>query len=182
MAALSFPLACWLGLEDADTGIEITHLSYARQPATLVYCGDGVTIANLAAAQFPAAGEDWGSVEAVEVWDAPIGGTLLVALFTVEVVAVPQYAIARIPPAGVQIVQVPALRGFGTGRFGTGGFASGTGLWPAGSAVPNAFGVGPYGVGPYGAHPQLAVVEVAFDTSVQVCAPGTWAPGFARAA
>jgi hypothetical protein len=182
MAALTFPLACWLGLLDIDSGGEITQPSYARQPVTLVYCADGVTIANPAAVQWPIAHEDWGSVDAVEVWDAPVAGTLLVSLFTSDIEPVPQYAIARIPPAGVQMVQVAFQRGFGTGGFGTGGFGSGSGLSPVASGIPTPYGVGPYGVGPYGTDVQGVTVEVTFDTAAHVCAPGAWTPGFARAA
>jgi hypothetical protein len=161
MAALSFPLTCWLGLLDVGTINEITQPSYARQPATLAYCADGVTIANLAAVQWRAAGEDWGNVDAVDVWDAPTAGTLLVSLLTTEVLAVPKYAIARIPPAGLQMVQIPALRGFGTGRFGTGGFATGTGLGPVSigpppvsTSIPTPYGMGLYGAGPYAGEAQ----------------------------
>jgi hypothetical protein len=180
--ALSFPLACWFGLLDADTGDEITQPSYAREPATLVYCVDGVTIANLAAVQWPAAGEDWGVNDVVGVWDAPALGILLGALATVGNIPIPQYAIARIPPGGVQLTLAPVPRGFGTGQFGTGGFGVANGLIGVGTGVGTPYGLGPYGVGPYGTDVQGVTVEITFDTSAHVCAPGQWAPGFARAA
>jgi hypothetical protein len=81
------------------------------------------------------------------------------------------------------MVQVAFQRGFGTGGFGTGGFGGSSGLAPVMSGIPTPYGVGPYGVGPYGTESLGVTVEITFDTSAHVCAPGTWAPGpFARAA
>jgi hypothetical protein len=170
MPKLSVPFDAWVGLVTASTGQEVTAVTYGnytRQPAHMVWCADGVTIGNETTIVWGEALRDWGDITAVELWDAPSGGNRLPTALTAPlpvaaVVPVAQYSIARIPPAGLAVVFSSPLRSFGTG---------------------------PFGVGPYGTTRSFAVVgagvqlEITFDTSGHVCAPGVWSPGpFARAA
>jgi hypothetical protein len=96
---------------------------------------------------------------------------------TMAPVDVAQYAIARIPPAGIQMVRQPAPRTFGTGTFGIGRYGTTSTFYPIGSGVGSPYGVGPYGVGPYETLTLGILLEITFDSSQHECAPGIWAPG-----
>ena len=160
----AFSFTCFVGL--AIKGAEVTVSGYARQPVSLVYCDDGETLANLTSVQWPHALASWGVIDGVLLEGALVDGQLLASVPVATPVLIDQYDIARIPAAGVLVINSgipPAAlhRPYGTLGFGT-----------------NAFG--PYltlnGIS--------AIVERAFDQQdVHVCEPGTWAPGpFAQAA
>ena len=158
MTTLVFPLACFIGLTVG--GAEVTVSGYTRQPVTLAYCSDGVTIANVAAVSWPHATASWGTVDGVGVWDATTGGVLLASPPAVAPVTIAAYDIARVPAAGVTASYDPIPRPFGTGAFGTHSWGT-LGMALNGVAV---------------------MVERGFDQQ-HVCAPGVWAPGpFSRAA
>jgi hypothetical protein len=151
---------------------------YQRQPASFEYCLDGVTIANVAAIQWSKADMPWGTLDLVLLWDAQAGGNLLGEIPVVGVpVDVPQYAIARIPPAGIPMVQTTGPRPYGVGTFGTGRFGTDVVFYAPGSGVGSPYGVGPYGWGPYAALPTGALLEVAWGAASHVCKPGAWLPG-----
>lgn len=61
---------------DADTGTEVTGLSYARQSITFSAPSNGVT-SNSAVIEFPQAGGSWGTVTHVGIRDALTNGNLL---------------------------------------------------------------------------------------------------------
>jgi hypothetical protein len=181
---ITFPLACFVGLAVGE--IEVAVAGYTRQPATLAYCADGVTIANTTSLQWPHATAFWGAINTVSLWDT--AGTLFGTLPTVTPVGIAMYDIARIPAAGIIVLFVgSSSRGFGTGNFGTFNFGTRPVFQPAG-AVPSGFGMGGFGVGGYAATGDtdlhLVPLERAFDQSqVHVCAPGVWVPGpFSQAA
>jgi hypothetical protein len=176
--ALTIPLDAWVGLVAVGSATEVAGNNYTRQPVHLEYCADGVTVANLAAVQWQQAKPlAWGAIDLVDIWDSQTGGTLLATLETDMIVTVSQYAIPRIPPAGIAMVRMPGPRPFGTGTFGTLRYGTANVLYPIGSDVGSPYGVGPYGVGPYETLPVGVPLEITFDTSQHVCEPGTWAPG-----
>jgi hypothetical protein len=178
MTVVSIPFDGWAGLVAVGSDTELAGNGYTRQPAHFEYCADGVTIANLAAIQWDKATLDWGDIDLVDIWDSATGGNLLGSMTTAVIIDVFQYAIARIPPAGIAGVRVPALRTFGTGTFGVGRYATAEGIQAAGTGVPTAYGVpAPYGIGPYGTTSRGVLLEITFDTSQHVCEPGIWSPG-----
>jgi hypothetical protein len=148
-----------VGLQDADTGEEATRITwgnYARVLATFDYCVDGVTIANVAALQWPVAAADWGDVDAVLLWSGPTlanPGNLLGSL-ACAVLSVPMYARARIPPAGIAVLDTTVPRPYGVGLYGTENY----GTW---NTMAGGSGV-------------LALLELTFGTPAHVCQPGTW--------
>lgn len=174
MAALTFPLNCFVGL--AVAGVEVTVAGYVRQPATIVVCADGVTYANTASQQWQHATQSWGTIDTVQLWDAPSGGNLLASLPPQTPVLFNQYDIARIPACGLSMTWAKANRPFGTGKFGTFSYGR-TATLVAGGWVPIAFGTGLYGVGLYGGYAIGVLLERAFDQQTHICEPGTWAPG-----
>ena len=163
MPVLTVPFAAYVGLYSDAKGMELAGRDYARQPATFVYCADGITVANPVAIEWRAATWDWSPVTQAQLWDSPTGGSILYQigqLLLPEPVVVPQYAIARIPPAGLALTLNQHSR---------------------------PYGVGPYGVGPYGTYNPLEASSVnlliTFDTTLHQCGPGAWLPGpFRRAA
>jgi hypothetical protein len=132
-------------------GAEITIAGYARQPATLAYAADGVTLANTETIAWPAATAAWGVIDGVLLFDAT-GASLGPPLTVAAPVAIGQYDQARIPAGGIVVTEVTLPRGYGTGGFGTSVYGAYQGL--AGTAV----------------------VERIWDDR-HVCAPGTWTPG-----
>jgi hypothetical protein len=159
MAVLSAPFDCFVGLRDADTGEELTRITfgaYTRVPGHFAFTADGITIANSAAIVWPIAASDWGGIDAALLWTGPTlaePGDLLATVPATQLVDTPMYARIRIPPAGISGLIV---------------------------TVPRPYGIGTYGTGRYGTNNTLdgtAVLELTFDTSGHVCAPGTWAPG-----
>ncbi|HEY2621194.1 MAG TPA: hypothetical protein VGI78_27910 [Acetobacteraceae bacterium] len=184
-AVLTIPFDAFVGLVPVGSSAELAGNGYARQAAHFEYAADGVTICNVAAIQWQAAKPlTWGAIDLVELWDAPTGGSSISTLLpTSATVLVSQYAIARIPPAGIQVVQKRAPRPFGTSTFGVGRFGTGTAVYPIGSGIGSPYGVGGYGVGPYETLSIGVPLEITFDTSQHVCEPGEWLPGpFQRAA
>jgi hypothetical protein len=171
MAAIATPFGCFVGLVSADTGTEVTMVSfgnYRRQPATMVLCADGVTIANLAAVEWQVAKRDWGPIDQVQLWDSPFGTADTAVMFagtfpTATVVDAAQYTILRIPPAGIAGIQAATPpRPYGTGAYGIGPYSTNRGLLLSGDGV---------------------LLEITFDRSGHVCEPGEWSPGpFQRAA
>lgn len=157
MAALTIPLSCWVSLFDAVTGNEVTRSTYggyARVPATLVYCADGVSFANPVAIQWNQALRSWGTISAVMLFDAETGGNeLSTPLPTAGLVTIPQYSRPRIPPAGI------------LGTFGS---------------QPRPFGVGPYGTDRYGTWQRVvatAGVPLLLTFAPEhVCGAGAWQP------
>ena len=159
MTALVFPLACFVGLAVAN--VEVTVAGYTRQPTTLMYCEDGVTIANLASIQWSRALASWGTIDTVQLWNSVTAGGNIGTLPTLVPLAIRQYDIARISAGGIAVINTGFPRPFGIGAFGTGLFARYPGVVAAGIAV---------------------VLERAFDNQ-HACEPGIWAPGpFAAAA
>ena len=160
MTALVSPLACFVGL--AIDGVEVTVAGYVRQPTTLLYCEDGVTIANLASIQWSRALASWGMIDTVQLWDSPKAGTSLGVLPAFTPIAIRQYDIARIPAGGIA-------------------FTDASGVFVAINTAPAPFGVGGFGLFGYATTGGVPL-ERAFDNQ-HACEPGTWAPGpFARAA
>jgi hypothetical protein len=159
MAVLAAPFSAYVGLQSADTGQEITRITYgnyARVLAEFDLCADGVTIANAAAIQWPIAGSDWGAVNAALLWTGSTlaqPGQLLSTVPTTAIVDIEQYSRARVAPAGISGVIIVAPRPYGIGSYGTGRYGTGNVL--SGSAV----------------------LALTFDTGQHVCEVGTWAPG-----
>jgi hypothetical protein len=171
------PYACWIGLTVGNT--EIVGAGYARQPATLVYCADGTTVANNATIEWPEATADWGAIQYVQIWDAASAGNLLITLSPEVPVTVLQYDTARIQDAGIPtVVQSTPPRGFGRNLFGTGPYSTNRQFGPLGTLGEDSpFGLHGYGIGPYGVQPRGVLLDITFDTSGHVCATGLWAPG-----
>ena len=176
--ALALPLACFVGL--AIGGAEVTVAGYTRQPTTLMYCEDGVTIANLASIQWPRALASWGTIDEVLLQTAATGGAPLGTLPALVPLAIRQYDIARIPAGGIAVVQVPTTRTFGTGTFGVSVYGAYRGFEAVG-AMPAGFGMGGFGMFGYATTGGVPL-QRAFDNQ-HACEPGIWAPGpFAAAA
>jgi hypothetical protein len=176
MAVQPVPFDAFVALLSATTGVEITGGNYAREPASFEYTADGITIANLAAIQWDIAALDWGTIGSVELWDAVTGGNLLTtALPTAIALDVTQYAIARIPPAGIQMVARGAPRTFGTGPWGVDRFMTTSVIVPVGSGIGSPYSLGGYGVGPYETLPFGVALQITFNP-VALCSHGTWAP------
>lgn len=70
------PLTGYAGLGNGTAELT-TALNYARQPITLEMTDDGITAANLETQEWGTAGNDWGPISSVLVYDAPTGGNLL---------------------------------------------------------------------------------------------------------
>ena len=200
---LTLPLACFVGL--AIGGAEVTVAGYTRQPTTLAYCEDGVTIANTASLQWSRAMASWGTIDTVLLYD--MTGAQIASLPALSPIQIRMYDIARIPASGIVVVAIPVARAFGTGRFGTSVYGANSGYGPVitpgvfgaqglggADGTPGAFSArgydipvrgvmamgtfGPAGYGTTGGVP----LQRAFDNQ-HACEPGTWAPGpFAAAA
>jgi hypothetical protein len=155
---LYFPLDCFVGLAVAGTEVGVT--GYVRQPVTLAYCEDGVTIANTASLQWQHAMYTWGVIDTVQLWVALSAGPLLGSLTPLAPIEIRQYDIARIPASGLAVTYDTISRPYGTGSHGTYGY----GTSPLFTTV-------------------TVVLERAFEQQQNLCSPGTWAPGpFALAA
>jgi hypothetical protein len=173
---ITAPYAGFVGL--AVGGAEVSGGSYVREPVNLVTSADGVTLANDATIEWPIATADWGIIDHVQIWDAATAGTSLVTLSTHVPLAIAQYAIARIPDAGMtlEILQTPP-RKYSLGPYSFGPFSTNRNLAPTTVGAPSAWGVGPYGTNAFGIAPAGVLLELTFDTSTHVCEPGTWLPG-----
>lgn len=182
MPAFPWPLPIYgyAGLGNGTSELS-TALNYARQPITIEMTDDGITAANLDTQEWGTAGNDWGPISSVLVYDAPTGGNLLleailagaatpysygaysVALYSPTTPApliVHMYDRPRISASSLTAVAVDGPpEGFGTGGFGRYAYATS----PAAEATANA-------------------VILTFGVIYQ-CSAGTWTPGpYARAA
>lgn len=61
---------------DANTGVEVTGGTYARQPITFGAASNGAS-SNSADVMYPVATANWGTIVSVGVYDAATGGNLL---------------------------------------------------------------------------------------------------------
>lgn len=161
------PVLVYVGLISQTTGVEIVQKGYTRRPALFNYLADGVSIANATTVQWTVATSPWGIITYVQVWDLPSGGASFGSFPALAPnVFVDRGDIPRIQAGDIAITTAAAPRGFGTGGFGTFGFA--------GPTLARVL------IGVAGGVP----VEITFDDTGHVCAPGTWTmnPYFQRAA
>ena len=204
---LALPLDCFVGL--STQGAEITVAGYTRQPTTLMYCEDGVTISNLASIQWPHAEASWGTIDVVQFWADAASGEQLGWQWTATPLPIFMYDIARIPAGGIQAVMpvTPVPRPYDTGAYDTGPYGSpyvvgtvargfgvdGWGTYGYGTTVYDlqasgnamrGFGTGAFGTYAFGmTGTQFRVPLEKNFVDLHVCEPGTWTPGpFAVAA
>lgn len=173
------PLTGYAGLGNGTAELS-TALNYARQPITMEMTNDGVTAANLDTQEWGTAGNDWGPISSVLVYDAPTGGNLLFEAI---------------------------LAGYGVpytwGDYSAGAYSQSAGsLWVhmydrvrisassltavAATGVPTGWGTGAFGRYAYGTAPvaegTASAILLTFGV-IYPCSAGTWAPGpYARAA
>jgi hypothetical protein len=119
------PLDAWAGLNTSAATGEATQAGYRRLPVTFVATSDGTAIANTASLEWPSAPVDWGTAQAVPVYDAATGGNLLFA-HPCAATLIPQYARPRIHAGTLQLFGTAV--GFGRYGFGTGGFGTRTAI------------------------------------------------------
>jgi len=171
------PVLAYVGLQSQTTNAEIVAKGYTRRPATFDYMADGADIANIATIQWTVATAPWGVINTVLVFDLPTGGTLLASLpARAPMVSVDKGDIPRIQAGDIVINTASGRAGYGTGGFGRAGFGVGLSRRVIGGGVGTPYGVGAYGMGPYAAaaYSVTVPVEITFDDSGHVCAPGTW--------
>lgn len=168
------PLNAYAGLGNGFSEIP-GGLNYTRQPVTMEMTSDGVTVSNLNTLEWCIAGNDWGPVSSVMLYDAPTGGNLLFTLllsgdpipynwanYSVGLYSptspppmiVHQYDRVRISASSMTAVTAPLVAtGYGMYGFGT-----------------NAYGTAPLVEG------SAAAILLTFG-AISLCSPGTWAPG-----
>jgi len=169
-----FPISCWVGLH--VSGIEVSEAGYVREPATFVDMGEGIA-ANEFTIQWPECPADWGPIDEANLYDAPVGGTLIGIGLTASVVQGLRYDRLRIPAAGYQIYRAARGLGFGTYTWGTGRYATWSYLTAPGNGLGSPYGLAPFGVGPYEAMEQGPLLLKTFG-QVLLCGgvAGDWTP------
>jgi hypothetical protein len=174
--ALTIPLDAWVALLAGS--MEIAGNGYTREPVTFDYTDDGVTAANLETVQWAEAVGNWGTITAINVYDAPTGGTFLGSLVPVTPTTVNQYERIYIPAGGMQAVLGYVASKFGVGTFGTGRYATSfSGLQAVASTIGSPYNVGAYGAGPY-ERLSLGVLLLKTFAPVALCGgtSGQWTP------
>jgi len=152
--AITFPLAGYVGLHTQTTDAEVVGKGYVRRAAQFNYCADGVAVANSRTLAWPMATDQWGVIDFTQLWDSLTGGTLLGTFAaSPQPIMVDRYDIARIPAGGMAFASVSVPRGYGTGSFGSWRYGTRQTLQASGGGVR---------------------LEITFDRSTHVCAPGTW--------
>jgi len=173
-----FPLVCWMGLSVG--GAEILTPGYVRELALFAITTDGDTAANLYTVVWPVAVHDWGSPDAVQLYDTATGGTLLCTMAPTAPVTIRRYDRVRVPAASYVVVPTPKIPSpYGVGKFGIGTYATvrpDPSLSPAGSGIGIAYNTGGYNVGPYQMRQWTVPLELTFGQVSHICAPGVWAP------
>ena len=174
--ALTIPLDAWVAL--LTTAGEVAGHGYTREPVTFDYIANSTTVANEANVQFPQATGNWGTITAINVYDAATGGTFLGTLAPVTPTTVNLYERVYIPAGGMQAVLVYVASKFGIGTWGSGRYATSlSGLHAVASTIGSPYNVGAYGAGPY-ERLSLGVLLLKTFAPVALCGgtSGQWAP------
>jgi hypothetical protein len=121
--ALTIPLDAWVAL--LTTAGEVAGNGYTREPVTFEYADDGVTVANTANVQWAEATGNWGTITAINIYDAATAGNLLSSgLVPVSAPTVNLYDRVYIPASAMQVTIGTFGTGYGVGGFGTGPYGT----------------------------------------------------------
>jgi len=104
--AVTQPTAWYIGLftsdpTDAGTGTEVSGGAYVRQPASFTVSGDAAT--TTAAAEWPVATADWGTITHVAVYDAATGGSIIAHAALADPKTIATDDVFRIPAGNLDI-------------------------------------------------------------------------------
>src|SRR6056297_2217560 len=104
--AVTRPSSFYIGLfttdpTDADSGTEVSGGAYVRQPASFTVSGDAAT--TTAAAEWPVATADWGTITHVAVYDAATGGSIIAHAALTEAKPINTDDVFRVPTGGLDI-------------------------------------------------------------------------------